>query len=192
MRIPKNMYYYIWTIVHCTLHRFDKKNYLGCKNEHTIWFKTQRPIFHITQVRLLIYLLGGADQEALLKPVRLVRGKFLWTVIPLEQTFYLHHTKYKFSITSVLFITHLYKTLSTGKLVLWNTKKPGTSWWVRLRFICVWMLKQLIIPSVKQSQFSPLVFEGLLQHHLLAWAFFSWHNFCDTRHKKSESKNSTP
>lgn len=122
------MYYYIWTIVHCTLHRFDKKNYLGCKNEHTIWFKTQRPIFHITQVRLLIYLLGGADQEALLKPVRLVRGKFLWTVIPLEQTFYLHHTKYKFSITSVLFITHLYKTLSTGKLVLWNTKKPGRNY----------------------------------------------------------------
>lgn len=53
MRIPKNMYmyYYIWTIVHCTLHKFDKKNYLGCKYEHTIWFKTQRPIFRITQVR---------------------------------------------------------------------------------------------------------------------------------------------
>lgn len=109
-------------------------------------------------------------------------------MIPLEQTFYLHHTKYKFSITSVLFITHMYKTLSTGKLVLWNTKKPGTSWWVRLRFICVWMLKQLIIPSVKQSQFSPLVFEGLLQHHLLAWAFFSWHNFCDTRHKNQNQR----
>lgn len=135
--------------------------------------------------------MGGADQEALLKPVSLVRGKFLWTVIPLEQTFYLHHTKNKFSITSV-FITHLYKTLSTGKLVLWNTKKPGRNWRVRLRFICVWILKQLIILSVVQSQFSPLVFEGLLQHHLLAWAFFSWHNFCDTRHKKSESKNSTP
>lgn len=112
---------------------------------------------------------------------------FLWSKLSICIT-----QNIKFSITSVLFITHLYKTLSTGKLVLWNTKKPGRNWWVRLRFICVWMLKQLIIPSVKQSQFSPLVFEGLLQHHLLAWAFFSWHNFCDTRHKKSESKNSTP